>query len=336
VFYTTFRCDSRCRACNVWRGNDIQKKEVELTLEQVDKIFSDPLFANLEHINFQGGEATLRDDLIELVQTTIRRVGTLKRISLTSNGLDSDRVPQMVEKLWHCCRDHGLHFGLSLSIDGVGEYHDYARGKDAFKKVTRTLSQLDHMRGRDGFSLGTNCVLTTHNIDNIDEILEFQKNTFNTTNLTVVEFREHFLNTKDTANAEKLLFSMDENAKKKLIHFLEKHNRPKNLGDIMAYRYEQLLSMISENKPRTQACQYRINGMVLDHRGGLMLCPIGGHLGSCLENEPSQLYWNQRTKKVRNEMMGKSCLNCYPYNFYPSELAMDLVPYLIWYLKTRN
>ena len=337
VFYTTFRCNSRCKACNIWKGDDKLKQAKELTIEQIDNIFSDPLFRKLQYINIQGGEATLRDDLAEVTKTIINRIPSLKRIGLTSNGLNTDVVALKTKQLYKLCNEHGIDFVICFSIDGVNEYHDFARGKDAFKRVLKSIEAVNEMRGKPKFGLGTNCVLTAHNIYNIDEIIKFQKKTFNMMipNLTVVEFREHFLNKKGSQESKELLFTENPKEKELMISYLNQNNTPRSFSDFMSYRYEQLRAMLEENKPRTQSCQYKISGLVLDYKGGLMICPIGGHLGSCLERKPSEIFFSIKSKFLRKKLIKTKCKACYPYNFYSNEQEKDFLKYLTFFLKTR-
>ncbi|MBW2606218.1 MAG: radical SAM protein [Deltaproteobacteria bacterium] len=335
VFYTTFRCNSRCKACNVWKGNDAEKQKEELTVEQIDKIFSDSLFSRLEHINVQGGEATLRDDLAEIIEVIIRRTPSLQRIGLTSNGLNTERVTEQVRRLYEVCRKHGIKFSVGFSIDGVGKYHDFARGKDAFKRVSKSIEALSGMNELPGFHLGTNCVLTARNIENLDEIIKFQREVFNTFNITVVEFREHFLNEEDSPEGKMLLFTENPKERQILFSYLKNHNYPNKFSNFMTFRHEQLRAMLEDNATRTQSCQYKITGLVLDHRGILMLCPIGGHLGSCLERTPSEVYFSGNTKTIRKEMCRTKCRWCYPYNFYENERAKDFAKYVWFFLRSR-
>ena len=337
VFYVTFRCNSRCKACNVWKGNDAIKEAEELTIEQIDNIFSDPLFRKLKHVNIQGGEATLRGDLAEIAGAIIKRVPSLELISLTSNGLNTEIVVSQTKRLYELCCKSGVSFGLGFSIDGVGEYHDFARGPNAFARVCNSIEAITEMRKSADFSFGTNCVLTANNIHNIEEIITFQKETFNMTipNFTVVEFREHFLNKKDSPESKELLFTENPNERKLLIDYLSQYNTPKKIKDFMSFRYEQLRGMLEDNKPRTQSCQYKISGLVLDHRGNLMLCPVAGHLGSCLTLTPSKRFFSGKTKAIRKDLCKTTCKGCYPYNFYPSEKAKDLLKYTVFFLKSR-
>jgi MoaA/NifB/PqqE/SkfB family radical SAM enzyme len=335
VFYVTFRCNSRCKACNIWKGNDADKKKTELSVEEIRKILSDPLFKKIKNINIQGGEATLREDLDEIVEVMIENVPSLQVIGITSNGLDTENVVKKAYAVYNICRKNNIHFSMGLSIDGIGRYHDLARGEGAFESVTNTLQALDPLKGKPGFSIGTNCVLTAQNIDNVDEILVFQRRIFKTVNLTVVEFREHFMNQPGSLESKIMLFSENPDAKNKLVRFLKKHNYPDSFNDFQSYRYEQLRTMIEEDKPRRQSCQYRISGIVLDHQGDIMLCPVKGRLGNCLKRRPSDIYFSKENKKVRRSMIKTVCRSCYPYNFYEVERHKDIFKYIFFFAKSK-
>jgi hypothetical protein len=93
--------------------------------------------------------------------------------------------------------------------------------------------------------------------------------------------------------------------------------------------------MLEEGAPRTQACQYKISGLVLSHRGELMLCPIGGSLGSCLENKPHELLLSKEARNAKVTLERNNCVSCYPYNFYRNEIAKDMFKYLAFYVRSR-
>ena len=56
----TYRCDSRCSMCYIWKNPTDPKTEI--TLETLDKIPS-----GFDFLNVTGGEPTLRKDLHEVV-----------------------------------------------------------------------------------------------------------------------------------------------------------------------------------------------------------------------------------------------------------------------------
>jgi hypothetical protein len=138
-----------------------------------------------------------------------------------------------------------------------------------------------------------------------------------------------------SAESKVLLFTENPEEKRKLIEYLKGHNDPSDFSDFMAFRHEQLRAMLEDDAPRTQSCQYKIAGLVLDHTGGLMLCPVGGHLGSCIENRPSDVYFSDRTRSLRRELSQGKCLICFPYNFYLSERTKDLFKYFMFYLRSK-
>ena len=60
----TDACNSKCQTCNIWKHG---KSPDVLTFEEIKKVFSDPLFKDLEVLLITGGEAVLRDDLLDIL-----------------------------------------------------------------------------------------------------------------------------------------------------------------------------------------------------------------------------------------------------------------------------
>ncbi|GAG94124.1 unnamed protein product, partial [marine sediment metagenome] len=61
VISVCYRCNSRCRTCNVWK-----KQADELTLEEWDRVFAN-IGRTPYYLTFTGGEPFLRRDLVDLV-----------------------------------------------------------------------------------------------------------------------------------------------------------------------------------------------------------------------------------------------------------------------------
>ena len=61
VISISYRCNSKCRTCDVWR-----KPNDDLTLEEWDKVFQ-KLGRSPVYMTFTGGEPFLRDDLDQMV-----------------------------------------------------------------------------------------------------------------------------------------------------------------------------------------------------------------------------------------------------------------------------
>lgn len=336
VFYVTFRCDARCKACNIWMGDDDAKKAEELSLAQVDELFADRFFRKLEHVNLQGGEPTLRHDLGEIAAVLLRRLPRLRELSVTTNALDPAACVARVRELYDLCRSRRVDLAVCVSIDGVGPVHDDARGAGSFARVTKTLEGLAPLRASPGFRLGTNAVLTARNVDHLPALLDFQHRTFGVEAVTPVEFREHFLNREGTRAARALLFEENPAERDRFVEFLTERGRPRGWFDLEAFRYEQLRRMIAEGKPRTQPCRYMMEGLVLEHTGAARQCCITGEMGSFVGASPSGLYFSKEADALRARMKEKNCASCYPYGITDDELSADLVQYLRFQLAARR
>ena len=71
IFHCTFVCDARCEMCSNWtRGN---RKE-DMTLEQIERVFSSNLWKDIENASISGGEPTTRNDLVDIAARDDRQV----------------------------------------------------------------------------------------------------------------------------------------------------------------------------------------------------------------------------------------------------------------------
>jgi MoaA/NifB/PqqE/SkfB family radical SAM enzyme len=151
VVSVSFRCNSRCRTCDVWR-----KPNDDMTVEEWDSVF-----ANLGHtpiyMTFTGGEPFLRRDLDEMVISAYRRCRPAM-ITIPTNGLLSDRVVERVARICRECPESEI--GLNLSLDGIGTEHDTLRGIPGnWEKAMRTWAALKELKQQYA-----NLVLSIHTV----------------------------------------------------------------------------------------------------------------------------------------------------------------------------
>jgi len=129
VVAVTYKCQSRCRMCSIWRmdGHEEVAPEVYARLP-----------ATVRDVNISGGEPFLRKDLAEVVRVVHGRLPRA-RIIVSTNGLLGARlVPRALELAE---MDPGIGFGFS--VDGIGEMQDYIRGvKGAYDDVLEAVRGL--------------------------------------------------------------------------------------------------------------------------------------------------------------------------------------------------
>ena len=54
IFHCTFVCDARCEMCSNWQRGD---RKSDMTLDQIEQVFSSPLWKNIEIANISGRRA---------------------------------------------------------------------------------------------------------------------------------------------------------------------------------------------------------------------------------------------------------------------------------------
>jgi len=134
VAAVTYRCNSRCTMCDIWR----QDADAERELAPSDYRW---LPASLRVINVSGGEPFLRDDLPEVVDA-MREACPRARIAISTNGLAPDVIEASVSRMGDVA--------VRVSIDAVGEAHDRLRGvPGAYESALETVRRLRSLGVRD-------------------------------------------------------------------------------------------------------------------------------------------------------------------------------------------
>lgn len=148
----TYRCDSRCSMCYIWKNPTHTSYEVDLdTLSKLPGGF--------DHLNLTGGEPTLRRDLMEIVDLLHPKAHTLE---ISTNGLHQDRLVPIVKKY--------PSIKIRVSVEGFEATNDAIRGEDGgFQKKIECMDALIEAGGCDlGFA-------TTFQDENIREIVDLYR-----------------------------------------------------------------------------------------------------------------------------------------------------------------
>jgi MoaA/NifB/PqqE/SkfB family radical SAM enzyme len=118
VVSVSYRCNSKCRTCDVWR-----KPNDDLTLDEWTRVFQN-IGRGPIYLTFTGGEPFLRKDLPELVLAGYAHCQP-EYITIPTNGILTARIVEGVEKI--CAGAPTSRIGINLSLDGIGAEHDDIR-----------------------------------------------------------------------------------------------------------------------------------------------------------------------------------------------------------------
>lgn len=152
---STFRCNSKCQMCYIWK-NPTEPKE-EVSLETLSK-----LPTGFDNLNVSGGEPTLRKDLGEIIDIVYPKA---RITEISSNGLHPERLVPIIKKY--------PNIKVRFSLEGDRETSDAIRGeKNGYETKVAGLRMLKEAGGTD---LGFAMVIQDENIKQLVDVYEFAR-----------------------------------------------------------------------------------------------------------------------------------------------------------------
>lgn len=138
TFVVTERCNLRCGLCRIWEtGGD------GLPMEEIREFFARS--NRFSWIDVTGGEIFLRDDILGIFDTILRRCRNLALLHFPTNGYLVDRIVDATRDL---VRMKPPRLVVTVSVDGPPEIHDAMRGAEgSFERAVETFARLRELRG---------------------------------------------------------------------------------------------------------------------------------------------------------------------------------------------
>jgi len=326
MFPITYRCNAKCVMCGIWK----YPRRKELSLEQIEHLLSDKLFRGIQVIDITGGEPTLRDDLVQVVHVIIDKLPELKKINLSTNALDTDRVNNSCVGIAKAAEKKGIDFFVAASLDGIGRIHETVRGvPDAFRKVSETIFRLKQLSRRHHFRFGVGTTISPTNLRDIPNVYEWCK--FNDINVdfTLASVAENYY----TNVSEEEHLRIKDRDEKYLLELLQRLAGEKSLLNFSAYYYYDLIRMIRDDKQRTTPCPFALDAFILDAYGDMYYCMHGETIGNCLRKNCSDLYFDPRSLAHRNEIIRNKCSRCFINCFISMGVGKELIKYIRFLLS---
>jgi MoaA/NifB/PqqE/SkfB family radical SAM enzyme len=163
VASVSYRCNSRCSTCGVWR-----KANDDMRLEEWQRVFA-RLGRGPLYVTFTGGEPFLRQELADIVLSACQHCQP-RLVTVPTNGLLTRRVVEQVENI--CQGAPAVQIGINLSLDGVGEQHDQIRNvPGTWQRAMDTWQALKALQPQHpNLVLTIHSVVSTFNLANFFEI----------------------------------------------------------------------------------------------------------------------------------------------------------------------
>ena len=131
ILAVTYRCNSRCEMCHIWKHPS--KREEEIRPEDLQTL------PKMVRLNVTGGEPFLKEDLSEILDVVKKKA---KRVVISTNGFLTEKTLQVMSR--------HPDVGIRISIDGLEATHEKIRGvKGCYEKCLNTLEGLKKLGLKD-------------------------------------------------------------------------------------------------------------------------------------------------------------------------------------------
>lgn len=157
IFDITKLCNQRCPMCNIWKS-----RSNSMTVEQIDLKAKELTDFGIKYVFLQGGEPTVRKDLIQIIDTFIKyRI----KPTVITNGilLKKDLASEIAKRKCN----------LAISIDSLDEeLFKKLRGVNVLKKVLNNIQDIKDIKRKGNWSI-TTTVSALSNPEDINHIREY-------------------------------------------------------------------------------------------------------------------------------------------------------------------
>lgn len=257
---TTYRCQMRCKMCDIWENPTDKQREISAKELEV--------LPNFKFVNITGGEPFVRRDLEDIVEVMFRKS---PRIVISTSGWHTERIFKLAEK--------HPNIGIRVSIEGLSQKNDELRGREgSFDRGLRVLMTLKEMGIKD---IGYGCTVSNHN--SADMLWLYKLSRELGMEFATAAFHNSFYFHKDDneiTNKDEVIGNFH-----KLIEELLKENSPKSW-----YRAFFNLGLINyiRGKPRMLPCEAGSANFFIDPYGEVLPC-----------NGLEERYWKESMGNIR-------------------------------------
>lgn len=161
-FYISKNCFLKCRMCNIVQENACLSM---VNLEQIEKIAANLNKIGAAVVLLTGGEPFLRNDIVDIVRI-FRKYGLTPRLQTAG-------LIQKFDNMLECCKLGAKDINVSLdTLDE--ELGDFINGvKGSWRQSIKTIGKITRDFPDHDTVCALGCVLSPHNVDRIEEVLEF-------------------------------------------------------------------------------------------------------------------------------------------------------------------
>jgi MoaA/NifB/PqqE/SkfB family radical SAM enzyme len=314
----TYDCNSFCRTCFNWE--QLRKnKEHELSFEEIQKTFAS--LGDLLFIVMSGGEPFLRRDLPEICEM-LSTQNNVKQITIPTGAITSDLIGRQVESTLQRCP--GTQIVVNLSLDHIGEKHDWLRGVPGnYEKAKKTYARLMPLKEKyPNLTVNAHTCLCTYNADDLEELFTGVRRDF-----PDVSFHSFEMLRGD--QPDKNIQPITTQRYRELLPRLEQYwNSYSNYDGFLKFVkiYSRKVELaVLEQETQVTPCHAGYVSGVLDARGEVRMCELRDAVGNVRDTgyDFGKLWFGAEADQQRKSIKAKEC-HCTHSCFMSSSLVFDV------------
>jgi MoaA/NifB/PqqE/SkfB family radical SAM enzyme len=323
IFHCTFVCDARCEMCNNWKRGD---RKSDMTLAQIEKVFSSGLWKNIENANISGGEPTTRNDLVEICRVMIDKFPRLRKLGINTTGLTPHRAIPMLTKIVEMCHERGIIFSTRVSIDGVGEVHNDVRHvKRGFEKANQTITAMKALQKKYSFNFGISTTIFHKNMDDAENILAWAKTEKLDTVFNMFRTTDAMLGNENLSESCNYVGEEEE----RMRQFFLDRVRNDSILDGQNLVYMHYADMIGNGYHRLAPCPFQSQGVMLNPDGGVFFCENSDVVGNAVQRDAEEIYFDPASLAHRDMIRDDKCPTC----LSPCQMNVAAIKQIVPYAK---
>lgn len=317
-FAVTFLCNSRCRMCDIWeiyRGKGSAAR-TELSLTEIESVFTSALFGRLRSVSLTGGEVFLRRDFAEIVGFFLGQFPHAT-ITIPTGSINPELNAQTLRRIMRDYRPEKGRIFLSVSLDGIGSTHDHQRGIRVFDKAMRVIEDALSL---DGFRVGVSFTITRDNWHDLLDVYRFARE-------KGIEFSAQFAHSSETYYAtthpptgwtREELQTIEQALKQITADMASGMSLRQRVTDVRAYYFHRMVDY--QWRPRRIfTCYSGTHSFYLDPYGNVYPCiTLNKKLGNVRESRFEDIWLSSQAQAIRQQIAARQCECWTPCEALPS------------------
>ncbi|MFH1421029.1 MAG: radical SAM protein [Candidatus Aenigmatarchaeota archaeon] len=300
TFAVTYRCNSRCANCSIWKK---KSKNFELSLDEIRQFFAKNRF---RWLNLTGGEVFLRQDLVDIIKSA----GSLEILSITTNGIMTDNIIETVNQILALNKVN--KFTMVVSIDGSEHLHDRIRGVQCWKNAIETLQRLRQLsKNNEHLKVFAGYTVAPQNLGKLEETSEAIKKEIPDFQMAEMHVNVYHVSDIYFGNAP---VNMN---KQRIIEEINKIIEAKSGNDVISFLERKFLKHMAEFLETGRSplpCKAVKASIFIDTIGNVYPCTMMNEtLGNLRDNDfdLNKILDNPETKRILDMIKNSQCPGCW-------------------------